>query len=402
MRKRVVVTGLGVVASNAVGKDAFMQAVFNSISGIKPVSLFDTAGFSAKTAGEIGGFAPEAILGAKGLRTLDRSTKLLLCATKLALDDAKVIMDDSNTCEAGVVVGNTLGSVSSISNFDRDAVIDGPQYVNPALFPNTVINSPASQVSLRFNIKGLNTTISTGFSASLDALKYAYDFLRLGRAKFILAGAVEELCEQIYLGFYKTGFLAGTSLGSVELSCPFDKRRNGIVLSEGAGILVLEELGSAVDRGANIYAEVSGFGWGFGQAGLTQSMQMASRESAIGLDQIGYISAAANSTVYADKIEAISIKNVFSSVGELPPVTALKSIVGESYSAGGVLQSIEAVLALTRQGVPAMANYAEADPECGLNFVTGKTLECEVNNVLVNSCASQARTASAVFSKFRG
>ncbi|MDD5355996.1 MAG: beta-ketoacyl synthase N-terminal-like domain-containing protein, partial [Candidatus Omnitrophica bacterium] len=201
-KKRVVITGVGVVASNGMGKDEFWRNLEDGIPGIKKVSLFDTSDLKTHTAGEIENFDAAKYLGEKGLRLLDRTTRIVNVSAKFALDDANLKVDESNTDRTGVVLGTTLGSVYSISEFDKIALREGPRAVNPALFPNTVINSPASQISIRFKIKGFNTTIATGFTASLDALRYAYDFIQFNRADAVVVGGVEELCIQIYLGFY--------------------------------------------------------------------------------------------------------------------------------------------------------------------------------------------------------
>ncbi|MDI6606045.1 MAG: beta-ketoacyl synthase N-terminal-like domain-containing protein, partial [Candidatus Omnitrophota bacterium] len=219
--EKIVITGLGVISSNGVGKDAFFEGIFSGASGIGPISLFDTSSLKVKTAAEIKDFSPQEFLGAKGLRTLDRSTKLAASAARMALDDAGLEVKEENSRQIGIVIGSTLGSISSISDFDREALTEGPRYVNPALFPNTVINSPASQVAIKFNIKGFNATLSTGFSAGLDAINYAVDMLRFAKAKIVLAGGVEELCIQVFLGFYKCGMLAGSGGASGEICCPF-------------------------------------------------------------------------------------------------------------------------------------------------------------------------------------
>ena len=408
----MVVTGLGVIASCGIGKDNFWEAIFKGVSGIKPISLFDTSVFKVKTAGEAKDFDPAVFLGNKGLRILDRSTKLVNSAVKLALDDAKFSLDENNTYSTGVVIGNTLGSIRSIGEFDREALVEGPQYVNPALFPNTVINSPASQVSIRFGIKGFNATISTGFCASLDALKYATDFLKLGRAKIVLAGAVEELCEQLFLGFYRTGFLSGLKEGSLEISCPFDKRRNGAVLGEGSAVFVLEELESALNRGANIYAEISGFGSGFDSYrinkycpagdGLKKSMLRAIEDAGIAVSGIDYISAAANSTVDADKIESQAINEVFAAEGSRARVSSVKSMTGECFSASGALQLAAAVGAIHRQVIPPMVNYAEKDPACDLHFAANQAESAEMDKLLINNFGPSGCNASMVISRFGG
>ncbi|MFZ2357132.1 MAG: beta-ketoacyl-[acyl-carrier-protein] synthase family protein [Candidatus Omnitrophota bacterium] len=407
-KEKIVITGIGAIGSNGIGKDAFIEAIFKGVSGIKPITLFDTSSFKVKTAGEIKDFTPQDFLGNKGLRTLDRSTKLIASATKLALDDTALAITEENTQDIGFVAGNTLGSVNSICEFDKDTLIEGPQYVNPALFPNTVINSPASQAAIRFNIKGFNTTISTGFSASLDAVKYAVDFLRLGRAKVVLAAGVEELCVQVFLGFLKTGFLAGLSKGKPEISCPFDKRRNGIILGEGSGVLVLEGLEHALARKAKIYAEITGFGQGFDSYrinkynpsgyGIKKAMGAALEDANLGENDIDYISSAANSTQEADRIESFAIKDIF---GHQVAVSSIKSMIGECFSATGILQLISAIGAIDKQMIHPTINYQEKDFDCDLNYVINKAIKQKIDNVLINAFGPSGCNASLIISRIK-
>lgn len=407
-KERIVITGIGAIGSNGIGKNAFIEAIFKGVSGIKPITLFDTSSFKVKTAGEIKDFTPGDFLGNKGLRTLDRSTKLIASAAKLALDDAVLTITEENTQDIGFVAGNTLGSVNSICEFDKDTLVEGPQYVNPALFPNTVINSPASQASIRFNIKGFNTTISTGFSASLDAVKYAVDFLRLGRAKVVLAAGVEELCIQVFLGFLKTGFLAGLSKGKPEISCPFDKRRNGIILGEGSGVLVLEGLEHALSRKAKIYAEITGFGQGFDSYrinkynpsgyGIKKAMGAALEDANLGENDIDYISSAANSTQEADRIESSAIKDIF---GHQVAVSSIKSMIGECFSATGILQLISAIGAIDKQMIHPTINYQEKDFDCDLNYVINKAIKQKIDNVLINAFGPSGCNASLIISRIK-
>lgn len=398
--KRIVITGLGIVSPIGIGKDAFFNSLANSVSGIKPVSLFDTASFKVKSAGEASNFKPEDILGPKGLRTLDRSTKLVNAATKLALDNAQLVISEENTRKVGVSIGNTLGSINSICDFDKEALTEGVQYVNPALFPNTVINSPASQVSIRFNIKGFNATISTGFSASLDAIDYAVNAIRLGKAEIVLAGGVEELCFQIFLGFYRTQLLAGIKEGSVELSCPFDKRRNGIIFGEGSYVLVLESLECALERKANIYAEILGFGMGF-NSGLTRAMQIALKESRLNPEDIDYVCAGANSTAEGDLSETQAIKEVFAKNNRMPLVSSVKSMLGESFSASGAMQVASALFAINKQTAPATINYQYKDPLCDLDYVVNQPRKAKIERVLINTFGLAGRNSSLVISKFK-
>jgi len=409
--KRIVITGLGIISPNGIGVDDFSRAVFNGESGIKPITLFDTADFKAKTAGEVINFEPAKFLGDKGLRVLDRSTKLLNSAARLALDDAGLDITEENSRETGVVIGTNLGSLKSISDYDREAILEGPRYVNPALFPNTVVNAPASQVSIRFNIKGFNVTISTGFTSGLESINYALNAIRLGRAKTVLAGAVEELCIQTFIGFYKLGCLAGTKNNSIELSCPFDKRRNGLVFGEGSCVLVLEDLDSALYRNAKIYAEVkagatafepAGLGrYNLNSEGLSRAMDQALKGSGLSSKDIGYISSAANSTVDADLYETKSIKNIFKDYAKKVKISALKSMLGESFSASASFQVASAALAIKKQIIPPTINYQDKDFDCDLDFVLGDGCEENIDNCLVNAFGPFGENAGLIISKFK-
>ncbi|MDD5653973.1 MAG: beta-ketoacyl synthase N-terminal-like domain-containing protein, partial [Candidatus Omnitrophica bacterium] len=295
--------------------------------------------------------------------------------------------------------------------FDKEALVEGPRYVNPAFFPNTVINSPASQASIRFNIQGFNTTVSTGFSASLDAIGFAMDFLRLDRASFVLSGGVEELCPQLFLSFLKTGCLAGTKEGKPEISCPFDRRRNGVILGEGSAIFLFEELDSAIKRKAKIYAEVKGYGTGFtphalneydlSAKGLTQAMLSALAQSRIKPEEINYICAAANSSG-ADLVETKAIKNILGNNAKKVPLSAPKSMLGESFSASGSLNLAVAIGAMEKQMLPPTINYQEKDPDCDLDYVVNMPRSAKIENVLVNAFGPSGCNSSLVISKYRG
>ncbi len=347
-KTRIVITGVGVVAPNGIGKEAFWRNCAARVSGIKPITLFDVSKYRCWYAGEISDFKPEQYLGPKGLRNLDRTTLLALVAAKLAIDDATLDITDANRNDIGVVLGSTMGSVHSISEFDKEGLREGPRYVNPAHFPNTVINSPASQVAIRFGLRGLNATIATGFTASLDAIGYALDMLQLGRVKKLLVGGVEELCIQTFLGFFKLGFLATTQNGAPPFYRPFDPRRCGTLLGEGAVFFVLEPLEDAEVRGATRYAELLGYSSEFRPESLyrydpeargpVNVIRRALEEADVSTDSVDHISACANSTKICDEMETKALKTVFDSRTSRIPVAAIKSMLGESFSAGGVFQ----------------------------------------------------------------
>jgi 3-oxoacyl-[acyl-carrier-protein] synthase II len=376
--RKVVITGIGVLSPVGTGRDRYWEALRHGKTGFRSISLFETASLNVRVAGEISDFDPASFLGKKGLRTLDRSTTLINSAAKLAIDDAGLQITEENTHRIGVSAGTTFGSLHSISQFDRVGLVEGPKFVNPSHFPNTVINSPASQISIRFGIKGFNTTVSTGFCASLDAVSYASDFIRLNRADVVLAGGVEELCEETFLGFYRLGCLSGSD-GSEPLCCPFDARRRGTILSEGASILVLEDEKHALSRGANIMAEVLGYGNAFDPLadrefhtageGLKNAIKLALEDASLSFGYIDYISASANSTKGLDRMETKVIKEVFGDRAIGIPVSSIKSMTGESFSASGALSLSAAVGAISKGFIPPTLNYQERDPACDLDYV---------------------------------
>ena len=411
--KRIVITGLGILSSVGIGKNEFWESLKGGISGIRPVTLFDTANLRSKLAGEIKDFDPEAILGTKGLRNFDRSTKLVLSASKLALDDAHITqpISEDQTDIFGVSLGSTMGSVWSISEFDKEGLREGPRSVNPALFPNTVINAPASQISIRFNIQGFNSTVSTGFCASLDAVYYAMNMIELYEYKAVLTGGVEELCEQTYKGFYKIGHLAGSRTGKEEINCPFDKRRNGIVLGEGACIFILEELEHARSRNAHIYSEVLGYGTSFDPKskniyspraeGATRAIKLCLEDSGLKAEDIDYISATADSTLDCDAMETTAVKNVFGERAKKIPISSIKSMMGETFSASGAMNLAGSLGVFEYAFIPPTINYEKPDRRCDLDYVANEGRKAKVQKVLIDSFSPTGVNSSLAIGRYK-
>jgi 3-oxoacyl-[acyl-carrier-protein] synthase II len=406
--KKIVITGLGVIAPNGIGKEEFWQALRDGRSGIKPIKRFDTAEFKCKLAGEIDNFRPTHFLGYKGLKSLDRTSRLLCSAAKLAIDDARLNIDYKNTDDFGVCTGTTLSSLWNFAEFDKEAIQEGPLFTDVALFPGTVMNAASSQVSIWFNIQGFNTTISTGYSSSIDALKYAIDFIKLGRIKVVLVGGVESLSLANYVGFYRLGFFAG--IRGEELSCPFDRRRNGIILSEGAAVIVIEDEEYARERKANIYAEVKEIGYCFDAfkmgkyhpeaKGLKESIKAAIKNSGLEIEDIDYISASANSVPEQDRLETKAIKDVFGKYAYNIPVSSIKSMIGEAFSASGLLQIAASIGSMYNGFIPPTINYKIRDEECDLDYVANKSRIARINNVLINNFGPGGSNASFILSKY--
>ena len=407
--RKIVITGIGILSSVGIGRNDYWQALFGGKTGFRDISLFDTSWLTVHVAGEINHFDPAAILGKKGLRTLDRSTCLVNAAAKLAVEDSELQITDDNNHSIGVSIGTTFGSLHSISQFDRTGLIEGPKYVNPSHFPNTVINSPASQVSIRFKIKGFNTTISTGFSASLDAVCYAADFLKMKRAEAVLAGGVEEFCEETFLGFYNLGCLSGKD-GSDPVCCPFDARRNGTILAEGAAVLVLENEDYAVSRGAHVFARILGYANAFDPhadftfknagSGLKSAITGALQNASLNIEDIDCISSCANSTKGLDRMETEVIKTIFGERARHVAVSSIKSMIGETFSASGSLSLASAVGSLYHGIIPPTINYKESDPECDLDYIPNQARNHNIRTVLVLSADPYGNNTAIVLGKY--
>ncbi len=410
MNSRLVITGISVLSSIGVNKDEFWANLTNGVSGIKDVTLFDVSKYKSKKAGEISDFDAKEYLGKKGIRHIDRTSLLVSSAAKLAMADAKITHEIYSAEELGIVIGSTYGSIDSISSFDLEGLQEGPTFVNPMDFPNTVLNAPASRVSIFCNATGLNSTISTGTTSGLDAIIYASDFLKLDRGKAVLAGGVHGLTADIFWGAYNSGILSKSSNDGIEISAPFDKRRNGFVIGEAVALVVIERLEDALERNANVYAEIKGYGCTFNPDKVSRDdidttqgvrcISIAMEDAGINADEVSYISACANSSVTGDIMEAKIIRDYFGDNADKVPVSAIKSMTGECLDASGALQCVAGILSINNAIIPPTINYQEKDEECKLDCVPNKSRESAVKNVLINSFSDTGNISSIVISKY--
>ncbi len=407
MQKRVVITGIGIISPIGTGKEVFWESLFKGVSGIKPITLFGVDKYNSQTAGEIPDFTPKSYIGQKGIRHFDRTSLLVTAATAIALQDAGLdnIYGEE---DIGIVVGSTFGSINSIFSFDMEALKEGPNYVNPMDFPNTVLNAPASRASIFCQAKGLNSTISTGETSGVDAIIYACDFLKMDRVKVILAGGVYGLTRDIFWAAYRAGVLSGSRNGQAEICAPFDRRRNGIVLGEGAALIVLETLENALARKATIYAEVKGYGTAFNPSDLNQSdlqggvraVSTALQEAVLHPKDISYISANANSSPNGDRVETTVIKEVFKEYAKGVPISAVKSMTGDCLDASGAMQCIACVGAINSRILPPTINYHEPDPLCDLDYVPNTKRAANLKHTLVQSFSYTGNCSAVVISKY--
>jgi len=403
-----VITGIGVVAPNGIGKENFWKALDEGKSGIGEISLFPTDDFSVKVAGEVKNFDPAAIVGPKGLRNLDRSALFLVCASKLCLDDARLSIDNSNTDDTGICTGTTFSHLWSILEFDREVFTEGIDFASPALFPSTVINAASSQVSIRFNIQGFNTTVSTGYTSGIEALKYSILALETGKAKTVLSAAVDTLSYPLFFGFHKLGYMAG--IKGEPISCPFDKRRNGPVLGEAAAVLCIEDEKRARDRNVPIFARIKSVACCYDAAkmgkikpggdGLEKAIRQVLDEAHVAPQDVDYISACANSAQDFDRIEAKVLQNVFGNHMSHIPVSSIKSMIGETFSPASTLQIISSIGAMNSGRIPPTINFSGNDSDCLIDCVPNAAREKKVNKALITSFGPGGHNSACLIEKY--
>ena len=408
MKENAVITGIGVVAPNAIGKTDFWNKINAGKNAIGKISTFPTEKLSVKLAGEIKDFEPKNHLGPKGLRNLDRSTLLLLTASQQAIEDAKLQITDSNTDDIGVCTGTTFSHIWSIIEFDKEVTEGGLSGANPALFPSNVMNAASSHVSIRFNIQGFNTTISSGYTSTLEALKYSLIALETAKAKTIFCGGVDSLTYSVFFGFNKLGYMAG--INGKTISCPFDKRRNGPVLGEAATSFCVENEKTAQHRGNTIYARILGVtsyfdGFKIGKIhpegkGLEIAVKQVLDNTGINPSEIDYISSCANSSSDLDKIEVQVLKRIFADKLKSIPISSIKSMLGETLSASAGLQIASVIGAMKTGIIPPTINYSEKDPECDIDCVPNTGRKKDIKTALITSFGPGGYNSACILEKY--
>jgi len=410
MKKRVVITGLGVVSPLGCGKEAFWNNLITGKSGIAPMTSLDLSPYKCKLGGEVRDLKPEVYLGSKGLKYLNKGTRFLGSASKMALDDAKLPQDGSLSNQMGIVIGSSLGNFSETTDYFYDIIRNSPSELSPMLSYDVALNSSINYVSVIFKIKGLARTISAGFTSSTDAIGDSYKMIQRDMAKVIMTGGVEQISIDLFLIFYLRGLLSGLD-GTKEESLPFDKARNGFVMSEGSYVVILEELQHALDRGAHIYAEIKGFGSTFvgGKKHpedvrvrrVEKAMHNALDNTEVKKEDIDFISANANGCKVQDKVEAKAIQSYFATGSSRQiPISAIKSNVGESYGASGAAQIISTAMSINTGQIPHIINHSNKDQEINLNLILGKPFRKEIQNVMINTMDYDGNNTCLIVSKF--
>ena len=403
MDQRIVITGAGVISPIGAGLDAFEKALYAGTSGVGPSTLLGEGAVAA----EVRDFNPQQWLGNKGIRVLDRTARLLSVAAQMALSAAgrpgvDAIAGADPAC--GLVCGTMFGSIHSIASFDWSGLEDGPNLVNPMDFPNTVINSAAGQAAIKFKLGGVNSTICAAQASGLYALDYATGFVRLGRALMLVAGGAEELSEECWCGFQKNNLLSASNT-----ALPFHPSRDGVVLGEGAALLVLESAESALARGAQPWAEIAGFGcaqdasntssFASRAEGATAAIHSALESTGIGSKQIACVIASASGSRPGDEMEKLALQNFFGGRLSEIPICAPKAALGESLGAAGAGSALIAALALQKQCLPPTAN-ADVSQTNGLRLsAQAQTLRGDY--ALVNAFSCDGNNAALVLRRWK-
>ncbi len=393
---KVAITGVGLLCPAGVGS----QPAFEAMLAGAPRPASPTLDFD-----------PSPVLGTRGIRHFDRTALLLACAATAAIDSSKLLEGAYAPEDIGIVVGETHGSIQAITDFDQEALREGPRYVNPQAFCNTVINAPAGRLAIRFGITGLNSTLSTGAASALDAVGHAVALIQGGQVKAAICGAALGYSSEIELGYRRSGLLGDPSLAEA----PWSAKRRGAVLGEGAALMVLEDADAATGRGVPPLAWVRGAASAFqprndprndprdaetGGDGLLRAMRGALAQGRLAADELSLVSSGASGAVEGDAREAAAIRALLGDAAQRVPVIAPKSTCLESLEASGAIGLVTAVSAIQAGRIPPIAGLTEVDPcAAGLDLVLGSAREQRVDHVLVSAQEEAGHCASVLVSR---
>lgn len=412
-RRRVVITGLGMVTPIGTGVEENWQALMEGRSGVGPVTRFDVFDFPTRIAAEVRGFNPEDFVERKEVKKMDLFIQYAMAAAKMAMDDACLPITPENEDRVGVIVGVGMGGLSSIEEYHKLFLESRLKRVSPFFIPKLISNLAPGHIAIRYGAKGINYTPTSACSSGGHAVGEAFRLIRLGEQDAAIAGGAEAALTPLGLG----GFIAMKALSSrndepERASRPFDLRRDGFVMGEGAGILVLEELEQARRRGAHIYAEIIGYGAN-GDAyhitapspsgeGAARCILLALKDAGILPTEVDYINAHGTSTPYNDITETQAIKKVFGEHAARLAVSSTKSMTGHLLGAAGGVEAIYTGLALDRGIIPPTINYEEPDPDCDLDYVPNIPRPAAIQMAASNSFGFGGTNTCLIFRKWMG
>ncbi len=411
MERRVVVTGIGLITPVGIGTEGSWSAICQGKSGVGPITRFDASEYPTRIAAEVKGFDPLQWTEQKDLRKMDTFIHYALGATDMALEDSGLKINHLNAPRVGVFIGSGIGGLPFIERQHKILLESGPRRISPFFIPGLIVNLASGQVSIRYGAKGPNSAVCTACSTGSHAIGDSFRIIARGEADAMISGGTESVITPLAIG----GFCAMRAISTrndqpEKASRPFDKNRDGFVVGEGAGILILESLEHAQDRGANIYAELLGYGMS-GDAfhisapsedgdGPIRVMQNALHDARIQPSYIDYINAHGTATPAGDVVETLAIKKVFGEHARKLAISSTKSMIGHLLGAAGGVEASVSILTIRDQIIPPTINYETPDPECDLDFVPNKARKAAINYVLSNSFGFGGTNASLVFKKF--
>jgi len=413
MKKRVVVTGLGAITPLGLDVNESWDGLVAGRSGIGQITKFDPVevGVVTQIAGEVKGFDPDVRIDRKEVRKMDAFIQYSIFAAMEALEQSGLTIDDSNAERVAVVVGTGMGGLPYIEKYAEVLLTRGPKRITPFFIPMVIANLASGHISILTGAKGPNSCVVTACATGTHSIGDAFRMIQYGDADAAIAGGTEATITPLaFAGFNSMKALSTRNDGPEKASRPFDKGRDGFVMGEGAGVILLEEMDSALARGANVLAELVGFGMSGdanhitapaeGGAGAVQCMRTAIRDAGIDPGEMSYINAHGTSTYYNDMFETQAIKNLFGDAAYRIPVSSTKSMTGHLLGAAGGVEAIAAIKAVMEDVIPPTINYEEPDPVCDLDYVPNEARETEVNIAMSNTYGFGGTNASLVFRKF--
>jgi len=411
MKRRVVVTGLGAITPLGIGVEESWQSLCQGKSGIGMITRFDATDFKTRMAGEVNGFNPLDFIDRKLVRRGDRFIHFALAATQMAVDDSKLTINPGNAATVGVVVGTALGGIESLER-NHQLLLQGARHrISPFFVPAFIANMASGQIAIQFGAKGPNICLVTACASGTHAIGDAFRIIQRDEASAMIAGGVEAAISPVlFAGLDVIRAMSTRNEAPEKASRPFDKDRDGFVTGEGAGILILEELEFALNRGARVYAEVVGYGFNSDAyhitapdpegKGAANCMKMALKDAGISGDKIDYINAHGTSTLLNDLAETLAIKSVFQGYSQKIAVSANKSMIGHLWGASGAVEAVFSILTITHGIIPPTINYETPDPKCDLDYVPNVAREARVRVALSNSFGFGSTNATLIFSQF--
>ncbi len=411
MSRRVVVTGVGLVSALGIGTDANWHGLLAGQSGAGPITRFDASAFSTRFAAEVKGFDPLAFLEKKDVKKMDPFIHYAVAASQYAVDDARLAVTADNAARVGVFIASGIGGFSSIEREHRAFLEGGPRKISPFFIPGAIINLASGQVSIRFGAKGPNSATATACAASAHAVGDAFEIIKRGAADVMIAGGSEAgVCAMGVGGFAALRALSTRNDDPARASRPFDKDRDGFVLGEGSGVVILEALDVALARGATIYAEMVGYGMSSDAFHMTAQPEdadgayramMAALESAgVSPEEVDYINAHGTSTPINDPTETLAVKRVFGEHAYRLAMSSTKSMTGHLLGAAGGLEAGITALALRHQMLPPTINLDQPDEGCDLDYVPNTARAATVRYALSNSFGFGGTNASLLFKRY--